>query len=43
MAGKWLTQLAGDIGGLMLVSTFREKFPQMDARTYPTLHVAYVD
>lgn len=30
----------GDIGGFMVIMSFRDQFPEMDAATYPTLHVA---
>lgn len=29
----------GDIGGLMLVRSFRDQFPRIDAVSYPTLDV----
>lgn len=30
----------GDIGGLMNIDSFRAEFPQMDAISHPTLHIA---
>jgi len=37
-----LTVFPGDIGGYMLTSQLRDEFSQVDAATYPTLHVATI-